>query len=219
MKTTKDKNRIPEATMRRLPRYFLQIKRLLDEGSRYVSSKKLGEYLGVKGTQIRKDLSYFGVFGKARYGYETLSLAKAIKKILGLTKQYKMVIVGAGNIGRALASYSGFHTCGFDVKYIFDVDENKIGTVISGVKVYDFDKIEQVLDKGEIDIAIISTPEDKALQAAQRLKENGVHAFYNFTSAELNSIEDAFIEDAEISHGIFKLAHRLRGKWPRKEND
>lgn len=209
-------NPIPHATMERLPRYLMQLYRFRVIGDANVSSQALGESLGLKDTQIRKDLSYFGVFGKARYGYNIDFLIDALEKILGLTRVYNLAIVGAGNIGRALATYRGFESREFRVKLIFDNNKSLIGQDFGGIIVQDFRLLEEKIKEIPIDIAIIAVPEKAAYEVAETLVKAGIKAIYNFTPAELHHHEGVFIEHASISFGIYKLAHHLSGHWPRK---
>ncbi|MBN2723047.1 MAG: redox-sensing transcriptional repressor Rex [Deltaproteobacteria bacterium] len=207
---------IPQATMERLPRYLMQLYRFRVTGDINISSQSLGDSLGLKDTQIRKDLSYFGVFGKARYGYNIEFLIDALEKILGLTRRYDLAIVGAGNIGRALANYRGFESRDFRVKMIFDNNRQVIGQDIGGLIVQDISLLEEKLKDAAIDVAIVSVPEKAAYEVADKLVKAGIRAIYNFTAAELHQYEDVFIENANISFGIYKLAHHLSGHWPRK---
>lgn len=207
---------IPAATMERMPRYLMQLYRFKTAGLTQVSSQMLGESLRIKDTQIRKDLSYFGVFGRARYGYNIDALIDAVEKILGLNLQYKLAIVGFGRIGRALTDYHGTECHNFCVRWIFDVNPAVIGENVGGHVVQSLDRLEVCLQTDSVDIALITTPDDAALEVAQRLIQVGVHAIYNFTAAEIPHDANVFVENAQIAFGLYKLAHRLAGQWPRK---
>lgn len=202
--------------MERMPRYLMQLYRFKNAGLTQVSSQMLGDSLRIKDTQIRKDLSYFGVFGRARYGYNIESLIDAVEKILGLNLQYKLAIVGFGRMGRALTDYHGSECHNFCVRWIFDVNPRVIGEKAGGHVVQPLDKLEECLLIDAVDIALITTPDDAALDVAHRLTRAGVHAIYNFTAAEIPHAPDVFVENAQIAFGLYKLAHRLAGQWPRK---
>jgi len=213
---TKTGVNIPGATMERLPRYLMQLYRLRRKSLDSVNSQSLGESLGLKDTQIRKDLSYFGVFGKARYGYNVDYLIKAIENILGLNFEFSLAIIGAGNLGKALANYAIQVRSNFVLKLVVDRDPAIIGTEVAGLTVRNIDELSQALTETSIDIGIISVPEKAAAEVAATLVEGGVRALYNFSQAELVHIDGVFIENANISYGVYKLAHHLAGSWPRK---
>ncbi|PKN26969.1 MAG: redox-sensing transcriptional repressor Rex [Deltaproteobacteria bacterium HGW-Deltaproteobacteria-22] len=198
--------------MERMPRYLMQLYRFKTAGIDQVSSQMLGDSLRIKDTQIRKDLSYFGVFGKARYGYNIDFLIDAVEKILGLNNQYRVAIVGFGRIGRALAHYHGSDCHNFCVQLIFDTDPAVIGEVVGAVPVESMDLLEARLAEQTVDIAVLTVPEE----VADRLAMAGVKSIYNFTAAELHRYRDVFIENAQIAYGMYKLAHRIAGHWPRK---
>ncbi|MBU1238909.1 redox-sensing transcriptional repressor Rex [Myxococcota bacterium] len=208
---------IPAATMERLPRYLMQLFRLRRKNCDSVNSQSLGEALGLKDTQIRKDLSYFGVFGKARYGYNVEYLIKAIESILGLTSEYNLAIIGVGNLGKALANYAVQVNSNFVLKLLVDTNPEIIGTTVADLPVRSMDDLPQLLSTQEIHIGIIAVPEKAAVDVANILVEGGVRALYNFSQAELHHIEGVFIENASISYGVYKLAHHLSGSWPRKK--
>ncbi len=202
--------------MERMPRYLTQLYRFKTVGITQVSSQMIGESLRVKDTQIRKDLSYFGVFGKARYGYNVDFLIDAVEKILGLNFQYHVAIVGFGRIGRALAHYHGSDCHNFCVRSIFDTDTGLVGQNVGAITVEHMDLLEERLGKEPVDIAVLTVPEEVAVQVADRLVAAGVRAIYNFTAAELHRYTDVVVENAQIAYGMYKLAHRIAGHWPRK---
>ncbi len=202
--------------MERMPRYLMQLYRFKTAGIGQVSSQMLGDSLRIKDTQIRKDLSYFGVFGKARYGYNIDFLIDAVEKILGLNNQYRVAIVGFGRIGRALAHYHGSDCHNFCVQLIFDNDPAVIGEIVGAVSVESMELLEARLAEQPVDIAVLTVPEEVAVEVADRLALAGVKSIYNFTAAELHRYHDVFIENAQIAYGMYKLAHRIAGHWPRK---
>jgi len=212
----KDPTIIPAATMERMPRYLMQLYRFKTAGIDQVSSQMLGDSLRIKDTQIRKDLSYFGVFGKARYGYNIDFLIDAVEKILGLNNKYRVAIIGFGRIGRALAHYHGSDCHNFCVQLVFDTDPAVVGEAVGAVVVEPMENLEKRLAEQPVDIAVLTVPEDVAVEVADRLVQAGVKAIYNFTAAELHRYRDVFIENAQIAFGMYKLAHRIAGHWPRK---
>jgi redox-sensing transcriptional repressor len=210
-------NKVSLATMERLPRYLMELYRLRAQGEKNVSSQILGEPLGIKDTQIRKDLSYFGVFGKARYGYHLDFLIESIENILGLAQNYTMAIIGLGNIGRGLTYYKSSELEKFEVKLLFDKNPELINTEIMGLVIHDVKELKKLVKKEKIDIGIIATPDEATIEIAESLVEAGVKAIYNFSHAEIGEFEEeVYIENANISHGLFKLTHYLNGNWPRK---
>lgn len=208
---------IPVATMERLPRYLMQLYKLRHRNVESINSKTLGASLGLKDTQIRKDLSYFGVFGKARYGYNVVFLVKAIESILGLTREYNIAVVGVGNIGTALANYTLRVNSAFKLKLLIDTSPDLVGKQVAGMRVEHLDDLNELIQVNKIDIALIAVPEKVAVEVAQRLVDAGVSALYNFTQAELHCLKDVYVESANISYGVLRLAHHLSGKWPRKK--
>jgi redox-sensing transcriptional repressor len=152
-------NKIPEAVMRRLPRYYRHLDTLEKKDITRISSRQLGESLLMTASQIRHDLNYFGGFGQQGYGYNVSELKAKLIHILGIDIVRKMVIVGAGNIGNALAGYSGFITEGFNVLAMFDSDPEVIDTTVKGLRVYDVDNLGDYIKKHGVDIVVLTVPE------------------------------------------------------------
>ncbi|MDE6869662.1 MAG: redox-sensing transcriptional repressor Rex [Clostridia bacterium] len=184
---------ISEAVIKRLPRYYRHIKQLADSGVTRVSSNKIASVLNITASQVRQDLCNFGGFGQQGYGYDVVKLKNELAVILGLDKEYDMIIVGAGNIGRALAGYKGFRDDGFFVKALFDIDPRC--SSINGIKVYEMDFLEAYLNQNNVDIAIIATQKDSAKSVADSLINYGVKSIWNFAPVELDVPECVTVEN------------------------
>ena len=172
--------RIPDATVDRLPVYLRVLLDLAAEGEATVSSERLAELAGVNAAKVRKDLSYLGSYGTRGVGYDIEFLVYQIRRELGLTHDWPVVIVGAGNLGQALAGYNGFGDRGFPVGGIVDVDDAKVGSVIGGVRVRHIDKLAKVVQARNISIGVIATPGSAAQEAADALVAAGVTSLLNF---------------------------------------
>ena len=179
------RRRIPEATVARLPEY-LRILSELEEGTDHLSSDRLAELAGVNAAKVRKDLSYLGSYGTRGVGYEVAYLVYQIRRELGLTHDWPVVIVGAGNLGQALANYGGFSDRGFPVAGIVDIDPAKVGTVLGGVRVRHVDDLAAVVRGRSISIGVIATNGAAAQDAADRLVAAGVTSILNFAPSVLS---------------------------------
>lgn len=179
------RRRIPEATVARLPEY-LHILSELDDSIEHVSSDQLAELAGVNAAKVRKDLSYLGSYGTRGVGYEVAYLVYQIRRELGLTHDWPVVIVGAGNLGHALANYAGFMDRGFPVAGIVDVDPAKVGTVIGGIRVRHVDDLQTVVQSRKVSIGVVATNPAAAQEAADRLVAAGVTSILNFAPTLLS---------------------------------
>jgi redox-sensing transcriptional repressor len=180
------RRRIPEATVARLPVYLRILSDQLEAGVVTMSSDELAEFGGVNAAKVRKDLSYLGSYGTRGVGYDVDFLVYQIRRELGLTHDWPVVIVGAGNLGQALAGYGGFGDRGFPVGGIVDVDDAKIGSVIGGVRVRHLDEIGTVVQQRGISIGVIATPGSAAQEAADALVASGVTSILNFASSVIS---------------------------------
>lgn len=177
---------IPDIVVGRMPIYLRALQRMAQEGRSVTSSQELGERLGISAAQIRKDLSQFGEFGKQGTGYNIEFLADQIRSILQVDRVWDVAVVGAGDIGSALARYQGFSDRGFRVKRIFDVDQNKIGKQIGEFVVEDSATMEQAIQSAEIQVAMVAVPATDAQAVADQLVEAGVKAILNYAPINLN---------------------------------
>lgn len=200
--------KVSEAVIRRLPRYYRQLKLLELQGVEKISSQSLSHTLNVTASQIRQDLNCFGGFGQQGYGYNVRELRGKIAQILGIDHKYQLIIVGAGNIGAALASYGSFISEGYEILALFDLDPALVGTTVAGLPVLHTDGLEEFLGRHGVQIAIVATPQAAALTVAKQLKELGVRAIWNFAPVEL-VLEDVVVENAQLTDGLMALTYRL----------
>jgi redox-sensing transcriptional repressor len=189
MKKTRDpaemKGKISESTVRRLSLYLRYLQEAQARGEETISSRSLASRGGTTSAQVRKDFSVFGSFGKRGLGYSVAELLKAIEEILGLNRRWRVALVGAGKIGSALFSYRNFQRRGFDIVAVFDTDEDKIGSVWSGLRVRPDSEMERVLEEEEIEIVVIAVPADSAQAVVDRVVTSGVHGILNFAPVRL----------------------------------
>jgi redox-sensing transcriptional repressor len=191
--------RIPEATVARLPVYLRILLEQSEAGTINVSSEELADLAGVNAAKVRKDLSYLGTYGTRGVGYEVEYLIYQVRRELGLTHDWPVVIVGAGNLGQALAGYGGFGQRGFPVAAIFDVDEAKIGSVIAGVRVRRLDELPAILRASKASIGVIATPGSAAQEAADRLVKAGVTSILNFAPIVLTVPPDIMVRKVDLA--------------------
>jgi redox-sensing transcriptional repressor len=171
---------VPEVVVARLPQYVRILSRLLDEGAKVVSSHQLGGLLQVTPAQIRKDLSYFGRFGKQGRGYDVVHLLERLKEILGLNVQWNVAVVGVGRLGRAILSYPGFTPDGFRLVAACDGDPGVVGEEIAGLKVLPMDQLDRVVREKQISIAIVAVPVNRTQEVIDQLVDCGVQAILNY---------------------------------------
>ena len=181
-----DREMIPDIVVGRLPMYLRALQRMANSGRQVTSSQELGERLGISAAQIRKDLSQFGEFGKQGTGYNIDYLIEQLRSILHINQDWKVAVVGAGDIGNAVARYRGFADRGFSVTMIFDNDPEKIGTKIGDFTVQDATNMEEAIRQAGIKIAMVSVPANHAQEVADRLVKAGVKAILNYAPLSLN---------------------------------
>jgi redox-sensing transcriptional repressor len=191
--------RIPEATVARLPVYLRILLEQSEAGTINVSSEELADLAGVNAAKVRKDLSYLGTYGTRGVGYEVEYLIYQVRRELGLTHDWPVVIVGAGNLGQALAGYGGFGQRGFPVAAIFDVDEAKIGSLIAGVRVRRLDELPAILRASKASIGVIATPGSAAQEAADRLVKAGVTSILNFAPIVLTVPPEIMVRKVDLA--------------------
>lgn len=206
------KKNISMAVIRRLPKYHRYLKELMSNDVDRISSKELSEKIGFTASQIRQDLNCFGDFGQQGYGYNVRDLYNAIRSILGVDRGYKIVIIGAGNIGQAIANYTHFNRLGFQMMGIFDVNPKLIGLKIRDVEVRDIDELGDFLNSNEIDIGIICVPREKAQKVCDTLVNGGAKGIWNFAPVDLNTNRDVIIENVHLSDSILTLTCLLNDK-------
>src|SRR5436309_6558783 len=196
--TDRARRRIPEATVARLPVYLRSLLEIGDD-STTVSSERLAELAGVNAAKVRKDLSYLGSYGTRGVGYDVEYLIYQISRELGLTQDWNCVIVGVGNLGRALANYRGFSERGFRVSALVDIDEAKIGEPVDSMVVEDFADLERIVKEREISIGIVATTAGAAQDAADRLVSAGVKSILNFAPTVLQVPDDVSLRKVDLS--------------------
>ena len=200
---------ISQAVVGRLPRYFRYLGELKDDGVERISSQELSQLMKVTASQIRQDFNNFGGFGQQGYGYNVESLYKEIGKILGLDKKHNFIIVGAGNLGRALGNYLNFERRGFILKGMFDQNPDLIGKEVRNITVMPMDNLEQFVKENDIDIAVLTIPKTGAVEVADRLRSVGIKAIWNFAHVDLNVPEGIQVENVHLSDSLMKLSYNI----------
>lgn len=201
--------KISRAVISRLPRYHRYLGDLLEEGVERISSNDLSKKMQVTASQIRQDLNNFGGFGQQGYGYNVKYLYTEIGKILGLDKTHDFIIIGAGNLGQALANYASFERSGFVLKSLFDVNPRLEGMSIRGVQVRMMDELVDFLADNEIEIAALTIPKSKAVEVADILVENGIKAIWNFAHTDLTLPKDVVVESVHLSDSLMQLSYNI----------
>ena len=206
---TLEEREISRAVIRRLPRYYRYLGELLENGVERISSNDLSKRMKVTASQIRQDLNNFGGFGQQGYGYNVKYLYTEIGKILGLEEDHNIIIIGAGNLGQALANYAAFENRGFILKGIFDVNPSLQGVSIRGVPIRLMDDVKTFVKNNEIDIAVLTIPKEKAIEVANMLVENGVRAIWNFAHTDLNLPDNVVVENVHLSESLMQLSYNI----------
>lgn len=208
------------AVIKRLPRYYRYLGELLENDVVRISSKELSEKMQVTASQIRQDLNNFGGFGQQGYGYNVEYLFTEIGKILGLDRKYNVIIIGAGNLGQALANYTDFERRGFLIKGIFDVNPRLEGISIRGNEIRMMDTLEDFVKNNSVHIAALTIPKAKAPQVAADLVSWGVKAIWNFAPTDLNLPKDIMVENVHLAESLMRLSYNLKAReeQEREEN-
>ena len=204
-----EQRKISRAVISRLPRYYRYLGDLLEAGVERISSSDLSKKMHVTASQIRQDLNNFGGFGQQGYGYNVKYLYTEIGKILGLDRCHNFIIIGAGNLGQALANYASFERSGFILKSLFDVNPRLEGVTIRGIPVRMVDELEDFLKNNDIEIAALTLPKSKAIEVADILVDNGVKGIWNFARTDLSLPKDVVVENVHLSDTLMKLSYNL----------
>ena len=201
---------ISQAVIRRMPRYYRYLGELLDEGVERISSSDLSRRMNVTASQIRQDLNNFGGFGQQGYGYNVQSLYEEIGRILGLDTEHKIIIIGAGNLGQALANYVKFEKLGFVITALFDVNPALKGQSVRGIPIYMLDELDEYCRTHQVDIAALTMPKSKADSIAKKVVELGIHAIWNFAHVDLR-IDDknVVVESVHLSDSLMQLSNNI----------
>lgn len=207
-----EKKKISMAVIKRLPKYQRYLLELIKNDVDRISSKDLSEKIGFTASQIRQDLNCFGDFGQQGYGYNVKELYNHINSILGLTKEYKTIIVGAGNIGQAIANYTKFERLGFVLKGIFDANPKLSGIKIRDIEIKDIDSLESFIKENKIDIGIICVPKVNAQKVCDILVDSGIKGIWNFAPIDLDVPENVTTENVHLSESLMTLSYLLKNK-------
>ncbi|MFZ5968081.1 MAG: redox-sensing transcriptional repressor Rex [Bacillota bacterium] len=204
--------KISMAVVRRLPKYHRYLKDLMEKDIHRISSKELSRVIGFTASQIRQDLNNFGGFGQQGYGYNVEELYHEIGKILGLTKSYTTIIVGAGNLGQAIANYTSFEKSGFVPLAMFDINPRLIGMKIRDIEIMDEEKLEDFIKAHHVDIGIICTPKEQAQGVAEKLIRSNIKGIWNFAPTDLRVDENVIVENVHLNESLFTLSYLLNRK-------
>ncbi len=207
---TLEEKEISQAVIGRLPRYFRYLGELKDQGVERISSQDLSELMKVTASQIRQDFNNFGGFGQQGYGYNVEYLYREIGRILGLDRQHNFIIIGAGNLGRALGNYLNFERRGFIFRGMFDQNPELIGMEVRGVRIMAMEEMEDFIRENDIDIAVLTIPKTSAVSVAERLVKTGIRAIWNFAHVDLNVPEGIEVENVHLSDSLMKLSYNIR---------
>ena len=205
----KETGKISKAVIKRLPRYRRYLEDLMKKDVDRISSNELSNLIGYTASQIRQDLNNFGGFGQQGYGYNVRALHAEISKILGLDREYKMIIVGCGNLGQALANYTHYYKAGFIVCGMFDINPRLVGLSINDIEVMDYSALDEYLEQNQIDIGIICTNKGSAQEVADKLVMGKVKGIWNFAAVDLDVSDEVALENVHFSDSLQSLAYNI----------
>lgn len=200
---------VSDAVIRRLPGYYRHLRELEAAGVTSISSQELGDRMNLTPSQIRQDINCFGGFGRQGYGYRVTELKDHIGEILGLDREHRLIILGAGNIGCAVAQYPTFSREGFRTIALFDTLETKVGRCLGEIPVLHMDRLEEFVSENVVDIAVLALPKRNAQEALTRLYQVGVRAIWNFAPTDLNHPEDMLVVNVHLSDSLQQLSYRM----------
>ena len=200
---------VPENVIRRLPRYLRLLYRLSEEGVTNVSSAELGRELGFTPSQIRQDFSHFGKFGQQGYGYNVDLLRREISVILGMDRGYKAVLIGAGNLGKALMCNFSFEQSGVEIVAAFDANPAMTGRTINGIAVYDISQLSEYAARSTVNIAVLCVPKSALGVVTNLIAKTEINSVWNFTNQELSLPENVIVENIHFSDSLLTLGYRL----------
>ncbi len=206
----KNKNtEISIAVIKRLPKYYRYLGDLLDDKIIRISSNELSEKMNITSSQIRQDLNNFGCFGVQGYGYNVQKLYDEIKKILGLDKAHNIVVIGGGNIGKAIINYSGFRKRGFNFTAIFEKDETTVGERINGVEVYSIRNLENFLENNHVDIVALTIPSKAVYSIYKTITKYDIKGIWNFTQLDFEENNDIKVESVHLTDSLMTLSYKM----------
>lgn len=200
---------VPDVVIKRLPRYYRYLSELLKMDIKRISSGALSQKMNVTASQIRQDFNYFGGFGQQGYGYNVEYLHSTIGEILGVKNGNTAIIIGAGNLGRALANHDSIQKRGFHILAMFDNNPSVIGEEVNGIKIYDVQSLEGFISENRVDVAIIAIPKDRVQEIATRVINAGVKGILNFAYTEIKTDKKVAIENVHITDSLMTLSYKL----------
>ena len=203
------KKNVSMAVIKRMPKYYRYLGELVKNDVDRISSKELGEKIGFTASQIRQDLNNFGDFGQQGYGYNVKELHNQIGAILGVGKEYNAVLIGAGNIGQAIANYSRFTDIGLGITAIFDANQKLVGMRIRDVEIKDIDELKGYLEENHIDMGILCVPRINAQKVCDVLVNGGVRGIWNFAPIDLHVPETVKVENVHLSESLLTLVYQM----------
>ena len=201
---------ISMSVIRRLPRYYRFLSELNDQNIDKISSTKLAQIMNVTASQVRQDLNCFGGFGQQGYGYSVSQLKEEIKNILGLNNDYKAILIGAGNLGKAVAMHMNFEKLGFELIACFDNNEQKVGSKLNGITVKNESELDDFCNKNHIDTAFLCIPRVCVENVLDKLYSHGIKNYWNFSHYDINArYNDTMVENVHLSDSIMTLCYRM----------
>lgn len=203
-----NKSRVSLAVVKRLPKYYRYLGMIADKGIIRVSSQELSNITGLTASQIRQDLNHFGGFGQQGYGYNVEELKTELERIIGIDRHYKAVVIGFGNIGKAIYNYKGFQKSGFEMVGIFDHGD-KVGQEMDGIKISDLANLKEFLEEEGADIAVLAIPKDIAQDTADVLVEGGIKGIWNFAPVDLKLPQDVVLENVHLDESLYTLTYYM----------
>ncbi|WP_302516038.1 redox-sensing transcriptional repressor Rex [Ruminococcus bromii] len=201
---------ISMSVIRRLPRYYRFLSELNDQNIDKISSTKLAQIMNVTASQVRQDLNCFGGFGQQGYGYSVSQLKEEIKNILGLNNNYKAILIGAGNLGKAVAMHMNFEKLGFELIACFDNNEQKVGSKLNGITVKNESELDDFCNKNHIDTAFLCIPRVCVENVLDKLYSHGIKNYWNFSHYDINArYNDTMVENVHLSDSLMTLCYRM----------
>ena len=204
-----EEREISQAVIQRLPRYYRYLGDLLDNDVERISSNDLSKRMNVTASQIRQDLNNFGGFGQQGYGYNVKYLHTEIGKILGLNEHHNFVIIGAGNLGQALANYASFESSGFVLTGVFDINPKLIGQKIRGVEIRALEQLKEFINENHVEIAVLTIPKTSAADVVDLLADTQIKGIMNFAHTDLKLPKHIIVENVHLSDSLMKLSYKI----------
>ena len=209
---------ISKAVIKRLPRYYRYLGELMEDNVERISSNELSKKMHTTASQIRQDLNNFGGFGQQGYGYNVKYLYTEIGKILGLEEDHNIIIIGAGNLGQALANYN-FEKVGFHLIGIFDTNPRLKGVSVRGIEIYMMDMLDDFVAKNKVDVVTLTVPKRQAVEIGHHLEKIGIKAIWNFAPTDLNVSEDVCVKNVHLNESLMTLSYEYRAMYNQDEED